>query len=481
MQNIERPRTALALIAVVSVSGLAIALARAGIRTSALFLVLCCLVSVYLLIMASRRRDSSAHLYWSSSYITFVCLLWFVSPELRRVDDFFNGWDDRSFYAITPLTCSLCGVLGWRLGQLKRQPTVFIALLLPSMIIPYVTGVFQAGFMPATFALGNWAAPIVIAIYLATNAHAYPAFYGSLRRIFFLAAAVMSAYAVYQFIRPPAWDLYWIENAPITSVGLPVPGGFRVFSTMNSPMIFGPVLASLIVFIVAERHKLKVPLLFLTTAALLLTSVRAAWGGLAIGVFLFVAFRLRKDPASIWKPLAAALLGALSFVAITAYTPYGAKLEERLDSIGSLTQDTSFNERLDVYEEGIKRAQSSLGGEGLGTIGTAQALSDSTDADTAFDSGFLQIPISLGWISGIWYALFLALALSHLSRGTTGSGDAALACYLSIILSMFTQMIFSNRLSGSAGFFLFLFLGLLACAKIHKATASSLSPEELEQ
>lgn len=457
-----------ALTALLTISGLVTLLAQARVRTSLAYLALCVLTSMWLLLLATRRNGTPRAEHFHSNYLFFVIFLWFISPEIRRVDDYFNGWDERSFYTITPLACTLVSAIGWRLRGIGRQPAVFIALLIPAMVLPYVTGLFVAGTMPATFALANWLAPIVFAAYLATNSDAYPSFDSSLRKTCVIGTSLMSFYAAYQFVFPPPWDIFWIENAPITSVGLPLPGGFRAFGTMNSPMIFAPVLASLIIYIFSIRIRFKVIILFVATTALLLTSVRAAWGGLVIGVALFVILRLRKDPTSVWKPVAVGSLGVLAFLAITVYTPYGSKLQDRFDSIGRITEDTSFNERLDVYELGIRRAQSSLGGEGLGTIGTAQALSESSDAETAFDSGLLQIPISLGWISGSWYALLLALAIAQLARGVTKSADPAMPCYLAILVSTLVQMIFSNRLSGPAGFFFFLFLGLYACAKTYK-------------
>src|SRR5205823_11788541 len=80
--------------------------------------------------------------------------------------------------------------------------------------------------------------------------------------------------------------------------------------------------------------------------------------------------------------------------------PIGAVIGQRLQSMGNVSQDVSFQARLSFYLNFGPVALSQLVGAGIGATGTATKLT-TPGGDLGlfgnFDSGILEIPFVLGW------------------------------------------------------------------------------------
>ncbi|MBL4630168.1 MAG: hypothetical protein JKY14_03085 [Paraglaciecola sp.] len=133
-----------------------------------------------------------------------------------------------------------------------------------------------------------------------------------------------------------------------------------------------------------------------------------------------------------------------------------------------LEKDVSYNARAEFYNEMAFYAITNFFGDGMGAVGLSQRLSNGTTANTTFDNGFLEMLVTLGWVGSILYMysffFFFKKALTVFSK----SNDALLACFSVIVISVFIQMIFSNRFIGPVGFFYFLFFGFLISGYVKK-------------
>jgi O-antigen ligase len=167
----------------------------------------------------------------------------------------------------------------------------------------------------------------------------------AMARMFLVVLPVTGLYGVWQYVNPPAWDVFWMNYASITSAGYPLPYMVRVFSTMNGPATYGTFTATGLLLIGFLRPGWQ-SLLAMAPAALglLLSLYRASWLALALGVLfclLFAATRLRAATTAAGIAIAAA--GAVLF------TPFGDVIITRLQSLGSGSEDGSGAERLEEF------------------------------------------------------------------------------------------------------------------------------------
>ncbi len=95
-----------------------------------------------------------------------------------------------------------------------------------------------------------------------------------------LAVPLVSLYGIRQYLDPAPWDIYWMFNADLRSIGLPEAFKVRVFSTMNSRDRSRAFLVVAIALLCAGRSPLRWIAVALGLAALGLTLSRTSWLGL---------------------------------------------------------------------------------------------------------------------------------------------------------------------------------------------------------
>src|SRR6185312_11309533 len=165
------------------------------------------------------------------TYTSFSLWLWFVTPFVRRVFDYRHGWNPTNLVLLAPpLVAALSFLTLWRHArELRRRLFVPYLLIIGALGYGYMVGVMVAGFVPATYALLTWLAPIMFGIHLALSWRQYVALSASVRRTFAVALPVLAAYGVYQFVRIPKWDAAWMISSDLRSIGSPLPFLVRVF------------------------------------------------------------------------------------------------------------------------------------------------------------------------------------------------------------------------------------------------------------
>ncbi|EPY02518.1 putative transmembrane protein [Magnetospirillum fulvum MGU-K5] len=419
------------------------------------FLFLTCSAGLYLIIKSP------------SLYLRYALWLWFLVPFIRRVFDLSSGYSEMNIYGLAPVIVSLLPFIA--LARLRGSFPVWNPLL-PSLIAVtygWVIGVVAVGPAPATFALTQWVAPLGLALHIAGCWQEYDQIRKEIVRVFLWALVILGIYGMVQYALLPPWDLYWMTHAPINSIGQPHPFKVRVFSTMNSPMVLAPIVLAGILLIFNTAGRIGWISVGFGLATLLLSLVRSSWGALVVGfaVLWMLVFRYQPARALRMGVVGGILIALLSTVIVA--TPLFDKIQQRFDTLDSYEHDVSFHARERLYAQLSEEVMFEVVGRGLGAVGISQALSGSSNANTTFDSGALELPLVLGIFGSFLYITPFILILVSAVRSQHLGRDPTCQSAIAVMAVYFVQMIFANRLAGPASFAFFVMVGLLLAAKRH--------------
>ena len=447
-------------------------IANIGAKSGHIYVVFSLAVALFLLVSSQRGKKVD----FTQAYMLFVISLWFFTPAVRRLGDLASGWSELNVYALAPILATSISILFVNPDILKfPKPFKMIVLMFFALLYSYIIGVLSNGLLPATFSLMMWLTPLIIFAFIISNARYYEELEKILKLSAIIGTLVFSIYGIYQYFFLPSWDVYWILNAPITSVGKPFPREFRVFSLSNSPMVFAPILAMLTVLVYAIKPRLFYIILGLSLFTLFLTFVRAAWFGLTLSLILYFLWLYRTNVLVAAKmALSASLLG-LILILLLSDSEIGILISQRFESVFALDEDTSYQARQQFYIEMLSYALLNIVGDGLGAVGLSQKLAGGEAAETTFDNGILELLVTLGWLGTLFYVIPIIYFMSKAFFVFRKSKSASLVAMSTVVISVLVQMIFSNRFIGPVGFFYFLFLGYVIAGMLHKKMFIKLS------
>ncbi|MBJ9661745.1 glucose-6-phosphate isomerase [Burkholderia gladioli] len=455
--------------------------AQAGLWTLTGLLILAHQGSILTLAFPALSIATGFWLYFRSParYVGFVWWLWFLAPEVRRLADWSRGaYTPTSLIQIAPLAVTMiCGLGLLRhyrvLAQRRGLPMLMI---LAGLAYAYFVGLVSAGLLAATYDLANWIYPVLIGFHIAVNARDYPEYRDVIVSTFVWGMLVMGAYGMVQFFIMPAWDVLWMVGSQMASQGEPVPYGVRVFSTMNSSGPFAFAMMGSLVFMLAATQRVRWLAGGAGFIAFMLCLVRSTWGGWVIAL----AVQLAKSSNRVrLRMVVGAMVLAWLSVPLLTVGPVADRLGQRLESITNLKDDRSYDDRNKFYASFAQTAFTDVAGEGLGATGASTKLSsDSGELGKygSFDSGVMNVPFVLGWpgtllyLSGTLWLLARALRVSFGMRD-----DKYVAACVSLAISIFAMLVFTNSLIGTGGLLLFMSLfSILAAShwqKIQRAAA----------
>lgn len=426
----------------------AMCFAHAGRLVELLYPALCVLIAIWL------------YRLHPAQYLGFTCWVFFLTPEVRRVADFFDGaFNPVSTIMVAPLACAALSGLALLtntriLGQRRAAPLMMIML---GLGYAWLIGVSRAGFSAATFALTGAIFPALMGFRLVATWEHHPDYERVLLKTFIYGAIVMGAYGIWEFINPPPWDAFWLIASGMTSEGQPVPFGMRVSSTLNSSGPFANTALVCILMSLAGKGKLRLAA-GVVLPALMFTSVRSAWGGLVVGLIYPIAM---LDGRSRMRLIAGALTCAALCLPVTMLDGVADHITDRMGTVQDISQDNSYQVRAAMYSAFMTRALTDISGQGFGTTGVASKLADSdSDVIEVFDSGLMEVPYIMGWpgtllyVSGVLTLLWRAFMASR-----EHPEDHFGACGVGVALAVISMMVFSNTLAGMTG--MFFFIGVL--------------------
>lgn len=304
-----------------------------------------------------------------AQYVSFVIWLWFLSPLVRRMADYLGGWQDPSYVLLTPYLVTLLSatsVLDHVAAQSRARVRIAGLTMFGFTALGVMAGIpfgFATAISPATLETLNFLTPLAFGWFVATTYEHVREIERAVMVTFGRAALVAGVYGIYQFTNPPKWDISWMQNIEMNTIGLPEPFGVRVFSTMHSPGILGCFLALALALWIARPRGATMLGAGAIAISLMLSQVRAAWLGFFIGAVL-VLFSLK--PA---QQLRAALLILIAGGAMSAFmlTPEIAEqTRERMETMQQLDDDYSAQARIQGHVLALDFVGRSPLGNGIG-------------------------------------------------------------------------------------------------------------------
>ena len=384
-------------------------------------------------------------------YFAFALGLFVFSPEVRRVIDWQTSYHKLSIFSILPLCAMLPGVailfVEWkRLGALYRLVS---KIWLAAFAVALVIGLVAGSPLSAAYDLLIFATPALFAVFLASANEDLVPLYNRVAGTMLCFGVVSSAYAIYQYVAPPPWDVFWVLNSGLVSTGIPEPFGLRVFGTLNAYATFAHYVAlTLIVNLPRLRARswstviAYVPCII----ALLLTSDRTAWLAFAGGFILYLIAAPRRKSAFAGLILAGVTCSVLSgvlLVSLKGTDDVVSLLQERFATLAAIQDDNSFADRKLQTAQALREGLDEPLGQGLGEVGTAAAAGTSGSTNT-LDNGYLARFVELGVGGCAAYLLALGIALFSVLRAYRTSlrdDEPAISSVLAAALAVQVMML----------------------------------------
>ena len=390
-------------------------------------------------------------------YLGFTWWIWFLTPWVRRMIDWRAGWVEPNTTLLAPFLVTGITIISFIQYLNKFDRIYYLPFYLSSFGVFYgiligIAGNAQNAVILATL---NWFVPIFFGLHIAVGWREYPKYRQMIQSTFLWGTLITGVYGIVQYLVAPAWDRFWLENVfemGNTSFGRPEPFQIRVFSTLNSPGPFAVMIMAGVLMLTSLRWK-GAMVSVIGYLNLLLTAVRAAWGGWILGIFVVFASskpKMRNRMATSFIILVACI------VLIAATEPFSSIILDRVETLGSIQQDGSYQARVEEYLKILDASLFEFVGNGLGY--------ERDGLRVGFDSGILDLFVLLGWIGTLPYLGGLLLMLLQLPQFVQRHFDTVAVAALSISLGVFSQVILGNVFIGINGIFLWGFLGLLVCA-----------------
>ena len=411
-------------------------------------------------------------------YLMLVYGLVFFSPFVRRVVDLQNGYNPTNVVLLAPVFVALLSslTLVYRARELRGAMLLPFTFTLAAVGYAYSVGLLKNGLVPATYAMLTWVAPICFAAHLNLNWRTFPALRDAFLTFLQWTLPVIAAYGIYQLVRPPAWDVYWMTAASVASVGMPVPFGFRVFGPLNMP---GPYAVALLVgmlFLLGTSRRGTFLSLLLGLIALMLTRTRSAWVALVVGLMIVQFMGPIRRMMRNWFIMLFMVLLAIPLLSLDVFRE---TISSRLASFASISEDESFNARKQLSYMATQAIYAHAEGEGMGATGGGAKLLQ-VQRQASIDNGFLEVFYVLGWPGGALLGIGLAGNLLTLLRFRDARQDAFANSARACFWSMLSMLLIGDIFSGSVGVFFWGAYGFACSAHAYNyATGKGLRSRQL--
>ncbi len=321
-----------------------------------------------------------------------------------------------------------------------RRTWPFTAILFCTVYAAFAA-LFQLRFVPAIYEAIRWVTPVALAAFVIENRIQAPRIRIHLLAMLAFVLPVLGVYGILQFLHPPLWDVYWMNNIQNPTFGLPEAFRVRVFSMMNAPMPMGMFAALGFVLMAASGWVTLLPAL-LVLPTLALTLIRTAWLAWAAGMAtLFVFGRPRQRLAiALVLALAAGCFGLKDALPPTAQN----LLDQRLNTFADMQTDKSADDRLEVYGRFSARLADHPLGEGFGANQGTATESEHRDLE-AIDSGILEAFLIFGIPCGcLYFAALTGLSIQaframHRDSSRKLVGGFAMVCMVAATLPLGLQ------------------------------------------
>jgi hypothetical protein len=394
-------------------------------------------------------------------YLGFSLWLWFLTPFISRVSDFYAGqFDETRLVLLAPYLAVLVILppLLQQLPKLYKGDLLPYGLVLIGIAYSFCIGAISGSLFSVAKTGLDWLIPVLFSFYLASHWSNYPEYQQNIQRVFFWGVLVTGVYGIIQYTSMPSWDTFWLSaviEKGASSFGNVDKQEVRLFSTMNSPGPFAVwMMAGLLMMLSGQgtRGILQIPASIAGYLSFMLTLVRSAWGGWMFGL---VALMTSLSPKFQLRLVLIVFVLGLAVVPLTTMEPFAQTINDRLETLSNLDGDASARDRRTTYQVLFSQALSSLIGDGTGIRPT-------------YDSAILDLLFTFGWLGMVFYGGGMVLLLFQVFRGSKGRSDAFISTIRAIVLAMCLQLVFGNVLARESGIIFWGFVGLgVAAQKYH--------------
>lgn len=348
--------------------------------------------------------------FWLVDYLVWVTVF---NRGIRRYVDWMQGsFNPLSPISLTPLIVSalLFLIVVQRFSEFPPHVRRIMQLFGAALGIAFLVGLASNG-LAAVYTLAEYVTPISvigIAVLTAGDERILDRWLHTVG----WAAMTASAYGWYQYYTIPAWDAFWVRAVGMEGyLGYLRPTEMTVFSTMSERGPFGSFLAAAVTpMILAKRWRNFTGWagVILLLSTMLLTYVRTAIITIVLTAILYPI--LNRGKGSL-KMVVAVCVAGIGINLVLSLLPSSEKIDNRVGSIQTITDDGSFQGRILIAIDGVQSVLTNPIGSGLGSTGLAGRVNTGTSESTAVigDNGYLEILLTFGWLGSA--AFFYALVL----------------------------------------------------------------------
>jgi hypothetical protein len=385
-------------------------------------------------------------------YIGLTWWIWFLAPIVRRISDYKSEYHDPSLILLTPfLISSIClpSVL-YLLPKKAFNVGLPFTLAFFSLSFALSIGLINFPIQTVLTSALEWIAPVIFGAYLFLNWRMYPEQKKITKKVFLGMVILTGIYGIYQYLVAPDWDTFWLINSEMTSAGRPFPQEIRVWSTMHGPGVFAAAMMAGLILVSADSSPLAIPSLAVGAFAFLLSLVRSSWVGWLIGT---TNFMLSAKPKLQIRFISFVIIVSLILIPFLLTEPFSEIVVTRLQTFSNIESDESGQARSGIYSSVLQEVSDNFIGEGLSKTGRI------------VDSGILQMLLSLGWIGTFIYISALVLIVRSSYSSAYQLNDPFSKAVRSIILAMYSTLIFGVSMIGLPGMIFWGFSGLYMSAQ----------------
>jgi hypothetical protein len=342
------------------------------------------------------------------AYVGFVCWLWFFTPFVRRVEDWHAGGSSNIIQLAPYLAISVAVFsLAPKWSRVVARRTAPLFYFLATVGYGIAIGILHFSFSKLPQAVISWALPAIFALFLFAERDQYKGIYKAFEGAMVGCLLVSASYGIYQYFMLPLWDMQWMQQSGLNSIGSPEPMQVRIFSTMNSPQVFAAFCAGAL--LVALRSHLKIRYLAIPIGfiALVLTISRTAWIGFAAGLVYFFFATDTKHRIRIIAVASCCII--LSLVAMQI-PEVDTLFTSRFSSLSDPQHDSSYNARVQDFNTVVQTMIEDPFGRGLSSDDDGGGNgSQKTNAVAEQDSSITASLFSLGMLGSFIFALAIML------------------------------------------------------------------------
>lgn len=397
--------------------------------------------------------------------VSYTLLVWAVAPELRRIVDWSQDvYHSVSLLSLAPLltgTTLVIPVLK-EIHKIQKSSTRVILLFAVALVYGAIIGLAKNG-MGSVYDLANYIVPLLLLPYFAVTRFK-PKDIDRLLYTFANIAVMVSIYGIIQYLTVPPWDAFWMRHADMLSIGTPYPLEIRVFSTLNSPGPAATFLVFALVPMILEKRwqgTLRWIGVLLVVICLLTTLVRSAWLVLVVMLLMYIGSSPSKGK---WKTLIQLVFVASLLFWIVPKLPGAEGLVARVETLSSVKEDESYNERLSLWKNMLPMVAANPVGEGIGSVGQSTKLGNSGELGEYgnMDNGVIALLLTFGVLGAVFFFGALGTVAKQIFTRVTSKDKwqpyarLALAAWTGAVVSLVSD----NGFPGLKGYLIWMLIGL---------------------